>query len=62
MNNDCLNWNQKILAKMMPNWWYKPWDLVSVYYDAPRRLRAMAVRGIVERKKENNLTYFKKLK
>jgi hypothetical protein len=56
-----MNWNQQILNKMMPEWWYKPWDLVGVYYDAPRRLRSMVHKGKVEKKEVDNRVYYKKL-
>lgn len=54
-------WNDKILQVMMPGWEYRTCDLVSVYFDAGSRLRKMFKRGIVDRRKTNKFTYYKKL-
>jgi len=56
-----MTFNQKILQAMSPYWWYKPWQLTQVYFDAPRRLRAMVQQGLVEKKKDGKFTLYKKI-
>jgi hypothetical protein len=47
---------------MLPGWGYTGWDLVQVYYDAPRRLRAMAAKGILEKRRYGKIVKFVKTK
>lgn len=53
--------NQKILNAMLPGFEYKPWELITIYYDAPRRLRSMVHAGKVQKIERDNRVYYKKL-
>jgi len=56
-----MTWNQKILNSMSPFYWYKPYSLTPVYFDAPRRLRSMWKQGLVAKKPDGKFMLYKKL-